>query len=195
MLLSVFGLSFVCLIAYSTQSVKNCKTPGISADAQEICLDCNPGYYLNSSYSLKECKKCLFNCGTCIFMKDTNTYSCANCTEGYRFDVPNYNCTACPSGCKFCNEENVCMVCKDGYSLQGDQTCKGTSHFWKYFFIVAVVAGACYVGYYVYTNYFVKKEADDIPVVETNAYKSADKKAGDGTTPVRAGKRADPNAN
>ena len=197
---SIILITFLCLASFSLQEVKHCKTPGIM-DGDEICLDCEKGYYLNVTYSDEECKKCPHDCGDCVYRSDTKIYSCRACESGYRFSTPNLTCTKCPSHCSQCDDKNVCSACETGYALQESKSCASTgSKAYQYLFIAAIVVGFAVLGYYVYTKYFVKQEHTiNEPDYEAAAYNNPGnkdlKKSEVIGTPSKGGKRANAELN
>ena len=192
-------LSLAALFQQTRQKIEHCKTPGIKieeGDEEDICLECETGYFVNMTQSVEECRKCLFNCADCLYAAgNLNPYICRNCSSGFRLDPETNNCTACATGCSQCESNTTCLVCKEGYSLQGDKTCKSTSSLFKYLFIIAIVLGFAVLAWYVYRTYFQKPQNTiDHPDYEAAAY-NKDLKKPDGATPLKAGKRANADSN
>ena len=187
---SLYGLS-------QQQSVPNCKTPGKMADSTDICLDCNDGYFLNSSYSYTHCWGCPTRCSKCTIQAATNALICTNCTDGFRFNPLNLSCVACPSNCKACSE-TTCLQCMDGYTLNPDLVCESKSNFMQYAFIVAVVAGVAFVIWWVYKTYL--KGTPEDPMNQANEMggnytKDKDKEQKKMEAPLKGGRRANPDNN
>ena len=185
---SLYGISL-------QQAVSNCKVPGKLADNSEICIECNDGYYLNSSYTLNFCYECPARCSKCNIQKETKGLICTNCTEGYRFNLKDYSCIECPSNCKVCDEK-TCQECFEGYTLNPDRVCDSKSNFMQYAFIAAVIVGVVFVIWWVYKTYLKGTPEDPMNQVnESNYNKDKEKEFKKLEAPLKGGRRANPDNN
>ena len=111
-----FRLLLLCsVIATSlSQGVPNCKQGNVPAVGEATCIECEDGYYFDTS---THCGKCSPPCKTCRY---ASTF-CTSCeprtfllSGSYTTPSP---CSPCNIGCEYCKDTLMCEVCQKGYYL------------------------------------------------------------------------------
>ncbi|EAR81858.2 zinc finger lsd1 subclass family protein (macronuclear) [Tetrahymena thermophila SB210] len=90
-------------------------------NGQIYCIQCNPGYYIDSSSS---CQQCISPCSSCKITAST----CLSCIDNYVFVESNNSCSPiCDSSCKTCSnpkDTQSCLSCFDGSFLDNNNQCQ-----------------------------------------------------------------------
>lgn len=116
-------ISSICAVSQAADCVtakSNCN----SCDANDNCISCSQGFYINTAANPDNCASCDDACSTCTTSGNTN---CLACSGYYGVSVNNNgaltcvkcsarNCTRCTSDYRQCSE------CNDGYYLNGTGT-------------------------------------------------------------------------
>ena len=127
------------LVAAVAADVSHCKEPGVLANRREICMECDTGFYLNTSDSMSICNKCFGHCADCIYLADTISYFCNHCEDGFRIDTNNTSiCAPCAGNCKTCNLEDIYMECLNGAKLVDGQCVNSNSWLWMFFIVILI---------------------------------------------------------
>ena len=138
-------------LVFAAGGIDNCKQAMKDISQKNICLECDPGYFISPDKTL--CPGCLKGCATC---QDDKT--CDTCKTGFFNNLTTKVCDTCSSGCDKCESGSKCLECASDHTLK-EGTCSkpteaATSSSVIYVVIGVVVAVLIAVGVYFL---FIKK--------------------------------------
>jgi len=125
---------------YKLNSQGNCKKCDINYCKKchydlynnQVCDQCNEGYYLGSNKTYcKNCKAPIkINNGICTICSDNkDVYESSSCFCDLFYTITNHStCIKCPDNCPFCEYNNKtnkveCLKCEPGYTLNPEKEC------------------------------------------------------------------------